>query len=88
MTASDTYVGPFRFRRQSSGYDSVRVFVYGTWTGTVTLQTSDPDQSSWIDEDVWTSNGSQSFTPGGDCDIRWKFTRTTGTAIGSIVSNA
>lgn len=89
MAATSSYTNPFRYRRQSTAYDTVRLFLYGTWTGTVTLQISDPDQGSWIDEDVWTTNGSAIYTPGGDCDLRWFFTsRTSGTAIGSIVSNA
>jgi len=94
MAATGATVGPFRFRRASSGYDSVRVSLYtqpgaSAWVGTVSLQTSDPDQNSWVTIDSWTADGAQGFTPGGDCDIRWYFTsRTSGTPIGSIVSNA
>lgn len=88
MATDESYVGPFRFRRASTAYGTVRVFLYGTWAGSVYLQVSDPDQNVWINEDVWTANGSSIYTPGGDCDLRWWFDRTSGTAIGSIVSNA
>lgn len=93
MASSNSTVGPYRFRRASTSYGTVRVSVYtptgGAWVGTITLQSSDPDQNVWVDEDMWTADGAQTFTPGGDCDIRWKFTTyTSGTAIGSIVSNA
>lgn len=89
MASDQATIGPYRFRRASAGYDSVRIAVYGsTWAGTVTLQTSDPDQQAYVDEAEWTGNGAASFTPGGDCDIRMIFTRTSGTVFGSIVSNA
>ena len=93
MASANATVGPFRFRRASTAYGTVRVSVYtpmgGAWVGTITLQSSDPDQNVWVTEDQWTADGAKTFTPGGDCDLRWKFTTyTSGTAIGSIVSNA
>lgn len=55
----------------------------------MTLQTSDVDRGAWVDEDIWTVNGAKTFTPGGDCDIRWIFTsRTSGTCIGAIINGA
>ena len=93
LTAADSTVGPYRFRRASTAYGTIRVSVYpptgGAWAGVITLQSSDPDQNVWVDEDEWIASGAKTFTPGGDCDLRWKFTTyTSGTAIGSFVSNA
>jgi hypothetical protein len=87
LTATTDATAVFKYRRASTPYSTVRVMLYGTWVGTVTLQTSDPDRNVWVDEDAWTANGAAVFEPGGDCDIRWYFTsRTSGTAIGAIIN--
>jgi len=93
LTAADSTVGPYRFRRASTSYGTIRISLYtptgGAWAGTITLQSSDPDQNVWVNEDEWIADGAKTYTPGGDCDLRWKFTTyTSGTAIGSFVSNA
>ena len=79
----------YQFRRQSTSRDTVRIYVYGSWSGTVTLQTSVPGANSWIDEPSgdFTSNSAQVFEPGGNCDIRFKFTnRVSGTALVAIIN--
>jgi len=93
LASLNSTVGPYRFRRASTSYGTLRVSVYtptgGAWAGTITLQSSDPDQNVWVSEEAWTADGVKTYTPGGDCDIRWKFTAyTSGTAIASIISNA
>lgn len=92
LGSSGATVGPYRFRRSATTYDTVRVMLYtpagGAWSGTITLQTSDPDQNAWVNEvdGDFTADTAYVFEPGGDCDIRWKFTTyTSGTAIGAIV---
>jgi len=79
----------YQFRRQSTSRDTVRIYVYGSWSGTVTLQTSVPGANSWIDEPSgdFTSNSAQVFEPGGNCDIRFLFTnRVSGTALVAVIN--
>jgi hypothetical protein len=79
---------PYQFRRGSTQYNTVLVMVYGTWTGTIQIQISDPGRNVWNDLDTWTANDARTITPPGDCDLRIYFTRTSGTAIGAIINNA
>lgn len=91
MEATSDVVGVYRYRRGVTASATVRVMLYGTWTGTCTLQTSDPGQNAWVDEPdgAFTANTAKVFEPGGDCDIRWIFTsRTTGTALAAIINTA
>lgn len=90
MAAADAVVGPYRYRRAGTPFSTIRVMVYGTWVGTIKLQTSDPDQNVWVDEPTgsYTASIAQVFEPGGDCDIRWVFSSyTSGTAIGAIINS-
>jgi hypothetical protein len=91
LSATSDTTSVFQFRRRLTTFPSVRVMLAGTWVGTVTLQTSYPGADAWVDEPsgVFTANTAQVFEPGGDCDIRWVFTsRTSGTCIASVISNA
>lgn len=92
--AADGDVTPvYKFRRAQTPYSTVRVMVYtptgGAWVGTVKVQTSDPDRNVWVDEPggSFTSDTAQVFEPGGDCDIRLRFTRTSGTVIGAVINS-
>ena len=87
MATTSAVTPVYQHRRGANPYSTVRVMLYGTWAGTVSLQTSDVDRGAWVTEDTWTANGAQVFTPGADCDIRWIFTsRTSGTCIGAIIN--
>jgi len=89
LAATNDVSTVYQFRRQSTSRDTVRIYVYGSWSGTVTLQTSVPGANSWIDEPSgdFTSNSAQVFEPGGNCDIRFKFTsRVSGTALVAIIN--
>lgn len=87
MAATSDVTPVYKHRRESTPFQTMKVMVYGTWVGTVSLQTSDPDRGVWITEDSWTANGSMIYTPGANCDIRCIFTsRTSGTPIGAIIN--
>lgn len=89
MAASNEYVGPFRYRRNATVFPTIGVMVYGSgWTGTVDVQVSDPDRNVWVTLDSWTANDCKELTPPCDLDVRLFFTRTSGTAVGAIISNA
>ena len=93
MGVVNATTGTYRFRQASTPFTSVRVFVYSAsaWVGTVSLQTSDPDQNVFITDSTTakTANAAYAFTPGGDCDIRLTCTAyTSGIPIGAIVGLA
>ena len=82
----------YRFRRTGTPYSTVRIMVYtgDAWVGTIRIQTSDPGRNAWVDEPngSFTADTAQVFEPGGDCDIRLIFDRTSGTPIGAILNGA
>jgi len=80
----------YRFRRTGTPYSTVGLLVYtgSAWVGTIQIQVSDPGRNSWVTIDLWTADDYKAFTPPSDCDIRMRFTRTSGTPIGAIINNA
>lgn len=80
--ATEPAAGQLYKARPFPNDDSFLVQITGTWTGTVSIQRSQPDAAVWVTLDTYTANTSFERKPVVNGDYRaWFTTATSGTAV-------